>query len=188
MHRRCRAGVLCLHRDVMRACRVASKAWRLPRRRRRGRHRRAATNASDTCNTGRKNCRDFDSIESRGKRQGYSSLEAFANDVDDVSRTRTRGGRGDDLVRVGSMDEYPCDSGGDHEQRRHLADRAGCGAPARTERLQADTPAKRDASPLKINNPQKNKGPAVSHKPEALLAAAGGTALVQSHEARVGAE
>ena len=55
--------------------------------------------------TGRKNCRDFDSIESRGKRQGYSSLEAFANDVrrcfQNAHAWRTRC---DDLVRVGSMD------------------------------------------------------------------------------------
>ena len=54
---------------------------------------------------GRKNCRDFDSIESRGKRQGYSSLEAFANDVrrcfQNAHAWRTRC---DDLVRVGSMD------------------------------------------------------------------------------------
>ena len=110
--------------------------------------------------TGRKNCRDFDSIESRGKRQGYSSLEAFANDVrrcfQNAHAWRTRC---DDLVRVGSMDANTLAIAAEITNSADIL-LIVLDAALRQERsdFKPIAPAKRDASPARLTTPKKLKG------------------------------
>ena len=111
--------------------------------------------------TGRKNCRDFDSIESRGKRQGYSSLEAFANDVrrcfQNAHAWRTRC---DDLVRVGSMDANTLAIAAEITNSADIL-LIVLDAALRQERsdFKPIQPAsKRDASPARLTTPKKVKG------------------------------
>ena len=74
-------------------------------------------------------------------------------------------------------------TGGDHELRRHLADCVRCGSQTGTVRLQADSTGEARGLSSKIDDAEKSENGLSS---EALLAAPGGTALVQGHEARVG--
>ncbi|CAH0372284.1 unnamed protein product [Pelagomonas calceolata] len=112
------------------------------------------------CIGGRKNCRDFDSIESRGKRQGYSSLEAFANDVrrcfQNAHAWRTRC---DDLVRVGSMDANTLAIAAEITNSADIL-LIVLDAALRQERsdFKPIAPAKRDASPARLTTPKKIKG------------------------------
>jgi len=111
------------------------------------------------CIGGRKNCRDFDSIESRGKRQGYSSLEAFANDVrrcfQNAHAWRTRC---DDLVRVGSMDANTLAIAAEITNSADIL-LIVLDAALRQERsdFKPIAPAKREASPARLTTPKKVK-------------------------------
>ena len=81
--------------------------------------------------------------------------------------------------------KYVSDSCRDHELRGHLAHCLGRRFTTGAFGFQADTTSEARSLARSVNDAQKSENGLSS---EALLAPPGGTALVESHEARVGAQ